>query len=120
MNFRRRVRKGSDGKIHLKGLIKELAQAVAPEVEDKCLLIMLEYVLTAQNAHVGRRPDEWGTLILVALAEHLKKKAGRSYHSLAIRTLRALRGQRLGSKSTEGKNGEIPSERVQETPQGLA
>jgi hypothetical protein len=65
---------------------------------------VFEYVLAATNAHLGKRPGEWGTLILVALTEHLKKKTGRPHHSLAIRTLKALRGQQLGSKSRETDN----------------
>jgi hypothetical protein len=107
VNFPRTVTinaEGSDGKLRRKGLIKELAQAVAPAFKDKWRPIMLEYVLTATNTRLGKKPDERGTLILVALTEHLKKKTGRAHHSLAIRTLRALRGQRLGSKSTEGEN----------------
>ena len=109
VNFPRTVTinaEGSDGKLRRKGVIKELAQAVAPAFEDKWRPIMLEYLLTAMNARVGKTPDEWGTLILVALTEHLKKKTktGRPHHSLAIRTLRALRGQQFRSKSTEGEN----------------
>ena len=102
LNFPRTVTINAQGKQPIKELVEALA---APEFKmDKCLLIMLEYILTAQRAHVGRTPDEWGTLILVALTEHLKKKTGRPHPSLAIRTLKALRGQRVGSKSTEGEN----------------
>jgi hypothetical protein len=107
VNFSRRVTinaQGSDRELRRKGLIKDLAQAVASEFKDKWRLIVLEYLLTAMNAHLGKKRDEWGTLILVALTEHLKKKTGRSHHSLAIRTLKALRGQQLGSKSRESDN----------------
>jgi hypothetical protein len=88
-----------------KGPIKELVQAVGPVFKDKWTPIMFEYLLTATNAHVGRTRDEWGTLILVALAEHLKKKTGRPHYSLAIRTLKALRGKQLGSKHADTANG---------------
>jgi hypothetical protein len=107
VNFSRRVTinaQGSDGKLRRKGLIKELVQAVAPEFTDKWRPIVAEYLLTAMNARGGKTPDEWGTLILVALTEHLKKKTGQPHHSLAIRTLKALRRQDLGSKSRERDN----------------
>jgi hypothetical protein len=100
VSFPRTVTMSAQGK----GPIRELAQAVAPEFKDKWRPIVFEYVLAATNAHLGKRPDEWGTLILVALTEHLKKKTGRPHHSLAIRTLKALRGQQLGSKSRETDN----------------
>ena len=105
LNFPRTVTINAQGKQPIKELVKVLADARS-SIQNKWRLILLEYILTAQRAHVGRTPDEWGTLILVALTEHLKKKTktGRPHHSLAIRTLRALRGQQLGSKSTEGEN----------------
>jgi hypothetical protein len=100
VNFPKAVTTNAQGK----GPIKELARAVSPLFKDKWRPLMFEYVVTARNAHLGRPPDEWGNLILVALSEHLKKKTGRPHHSLAIRTLKALRGKQLGTKRADRDN----------------
>jgi hypothetical protein len=84
-----------------KGAIKELVQIGASTLEDKWPPIMLEYILTAMNASGGAPSDKWGTLTLVALTEHLRDRTGRPHHSLAIRTLKALRGEQLGTKDRE-------------------
>ena len=106
-NFRRTVTinaQGSDGKLRRKGLIKEFAQAVAPEFEEKWHPILIEYLFAAMSSS-GKPADDWGNLILVALAEHLKEKTSRPHYSLALRTLKALRGKHLGSKRADTANG---------------
>jgi hypothetical protein len=101
LNFPRTVTINAQGKNPIKELVEILA---APQFKiDKSLLIMFEYLLAA-IAPRGKPPDEWGNLILVALAEHLKKKTGRPHYALAMRTLRALRGQQLGPKRRERDN----------------
>jgi hypothetical protein len=89
-------------------MINKLVEVINSHYEKRFSLgVLLKYALVAQAHKTGRKPDVWGSLLLLSLTEHFREKAKKPLYPVAGELLRIFRNDPAASRFQQGTTAKV-------------